>query len=144
MSPRRVSSKHGPRLDDQLKDEVEPLVHGRRDLPRPEEDAEREGIPEDDVDVDLEGVSTLPRDAVLARRELSRHLRRSVFPARRAALLEEAEENDAPGDVLELLQRLPKDIEYGTVHEVWEAVGGENEPIPHGRAERYEEHHQRP
>jgi hypothetical protein len=143
MSPRRLSSKHGPRLDEQLKHEEDPLRHGPRDGARPEEDEEREGLAEDDPDAALPGVTTLPRDPVLARRELSRHLRASVFPADRRRLLVEAEENDAPEDVLELLRRLPEAGRFGTVYEVWEVAGGESEPIPHGRAERYEEHHRR-
>ena len=142
MTARRLSSKHGPRLDDQLKHEVDPLLHGQRDGARPDEDDQHEGVTEDDPDVALEGVSKLPRDPVLARRELSRHLRTSVFPADRRALLAEAEANDAPDDVIDLLTRLPRGM-FGTVHEVWEAVGGEREPIPHGREDRYEEHHRR-
>ena len=69
-------------------------------------------------------------------REISRHLRPSVFPADGAALLAEAEASDAPDHVLELLARLPEDGAYATVYEVWEALGGETEPAPHGRPER--------
>lgn len=144
MSPRRLSSKHGPRLDDQLKHEEDPLLHGPRDGARPDEDEEREGVAEGDPDVELPGVANLPRVPVLARRELSRHLRPSVFPADRRKLLVEAEENDAPEDILELLRRLPTAGRFGTVYEVWETLGGESEPLPHGRSERYEEHHHGP
>jgi hypothetical protein len=142
MTARRLSSKHGPRLDDQLKREADPLLHGQGDGARPDEDEQHEGLPEDDPDVDLEGVTSLSKDPVLARRELSRHLRSSVFPADRQKLLAEAEANGAPDDVVELIGRLPRGM-FGTVHEVWAAVGGESEPIPHGREETYEEHHRR-
>jgi Protein of unknown function (DUF2795) len=142
MTARRLSSKHGPRLDEQLKQEVDPLVHRQRGGARPEEDDQHEGVMENDPDVSLEGVSSLSRDPALARRELSRHLRLSVFPADRHALLAEAEANDAPDEVIDLLARLPRGM-FGTVHEVWEAVGGESEPIPHGREKAYGEHHRR-
>jgi Protein of unknown function (DUF2795) len=66
---------------------------------------------------------------VLARRELSRHLRPSVFPAERDALLDEADENDAPEPVLELLHRLPGGERFETVYEVWSALGGELESV---------------
>ena len=127
MTPRRESSKHGPRLDDQLEHELE----GEATVV----ESEREN--------ELEGVEMVSPDAVTMRRELSRHLRLSVFPARRAELFAEAEENHAPDDVMDLLRRLPENAEFGTVYEIWEALGGETEPIPHGRSERYEEHHQR-
>jgi hypothetical protein len=61
-------------------------------------------------------------DAKSARRELSRHLRRSAFPADRRALLAEAEANDAPDPVLDALARLPEGAEFRTVYEVWDAV----------------------
>jgi Protein of unknown function (DUF2795) len=136
MTRRRESGKHGPRLDDQLKREVEPLTHGKRGDARPEEDPEREGIPEDEPELEAEGYSVFPSDPALARREISRHLRPSVFPADRAALLAEADENEAPDHVQELLAELPDDTTYATVYEVWEALGGETEPVPHGRPER--------
>jgi hypothetical protein len=136
MTRRRESGKHDPRLDDQLEREVEPILHGRRGDARPEEDPEREGITDEEPELEAEGYSVFPSDPVLARREISRHLRPSVFPADRAALLAEAEASDAPDHVLELLARLPDDGAYATVYEVWEALGGETEPAPHGRPER--------
>ena len=131
-----MSGKHGQRLDDQLKREVDPLVHGTRDGTRPEEDPEREGIPEDEPEVAVSGARALLRDPALARREISRHLRLSVFPAGREQRLAEAEAGDAPDHVLDLLAQLPDDVQFGTVYEIWEALGGEREPAPHGRAEQ--------
>lgn len=136
MTPRRVSGKHGPRLDDQLEREVEPILHGKRGDARPEEDPEREGIPEDEPELEREGYSVFPDDPALARREISRHLRVSILPADREQLLAEAEAEDAPDHVRDLLAQLPPDTRFGTVYDVWEALGGEREPAPYGRAER--------
>jgi hypothetical protein len=61
-------------------------------------------------------------DDIDARREISRHLRPSAFPADREALLEEAAENNAPAAVVAALNRLQPGIEYATVHEVWVAI----------------------
>jgi hypothetical protein len=126
MTARRLTSKNGPRLDDQLKHELE----GEQTVV----ESEREN--------ELEGVEEVPTDAVAERRELSRHVRSSVFPADRQKLLAEAQANGAPDDVIDLLARLPRG-RFGTVHEVWAAVGGESEPIPRGREDRYDEHHRR-
>jgi Protein of unknown function (DUF2795) len=130
MSQRRVSGTHGARLDDQLKREVDPLVHGKRGSARPEEDPEREGIPENEPEV------ALARNPVFARREISRHLRPSIFPADREELRAEAERSDAPEHVRDLIAQLPASVTFRTVYEVWDAVGGEREPQPHGRPQR--------
>ena len=112
------SSKHGPRLDDELARETAPLersgvgAHGGH----VEEWREQEPVVEED------GTFHIPGDAVAARRELSRHLDLSTFPGDREALLGNARDNGAPDDVLELLEALPSDIRFGTVHETWSAL----------------------
>jgi hypothetical protein len=125
---RRESTKHGPRLDDQLKDETRPLEQGAHVEARVEEERTKEGPADAESLPEIDGETALPRDPVLARRELSRHLRLGVFPAGRAELLVEAEQNDAPEAVLGLLRRLPANARFETVYEVWDALGGEMEP----------------
>jgi hypothetical protein len=133
----RQSTKHGPRVDDALKKEVESLersapVEARRDDYREQEgaaDGEREP-----------GARTAPPgqlalDAPDARAELSRHLRPSAFPADRDRLLAEARANNAPAEVVATLERLPEGWDFVTVYEVWEALGGEVEHVQ-GRRER--------
>jgi len=56
-----------------------------------------------------------------ARSRLGRYLRRSAFPADRAALLAEATDNQAPDDILATLRRVPEDQQFETVAEVWAA-----------------------
>src|SRR5947199_2293600 len=108
-SPQRTSSKHSPRLDDELKKEVGSLVHGAPVESRKEEWREQEGA----ADGEREPSSrtwdprSLGPDTETARAELSRHLRLSAFPADRDALLAEAEANNAPEPIFDALRRLP-------------------------------------
>ena len=122
----RDTGKHGPRVDDALAKETRPLVQGAPLEPRAEEWREHEPAADVDQDVTMETAppGALAASAVNARRELSRHLRLSAFPADREALLTEAEENDAPEPVLAALRNLPSRTEYRTVHEVWAALEG--------------------
>jgi hypothetical protein len=120
----RQSSKHSPRLDDELKKETESLVRGAPVESRVQE--HREAEPAADFDREAT-VRTAPAwrlgpDEASARRELSRHLRLSVFPAGRRALIAEARENDAPQPVLDVLAGLPDDRAFVTVYEVWAAL----------------------
>jgi hypothetical protein len=117
----RQSTKHGPRLDEELERETESLVRGAPVEARSDEGREKEPLADDE----------LPSDPVLARRELSRHLTLSVFPAQRQELLEEARRNQAPGPVLALLEALPPEARFGTVHEVFDALlhGGHAEAL---------------
>jgi hypothetical protein len=122
----RESTKHGPRLDEALKHETRPLEQGAPLESRVREDLEKEGPADDERDVDSRTASpgSLGSDSVEARRELSRHLRRSAFPAGREGLVLEAEEQRAPEPVVRALRSLPADEIYGTVHEVWAALEG--------------------
>lgn len=122
----RETTKHGPRLDDALARETRSLEQGAPLEPRAEEWREHE--PPGELDRDVDGRTAPPgalgSDPVEARRELSRHLRLTAFPADRRALLAEAEDQQAPEPVLAALRRLPEGPTYGTVHEVWAALAG--------------------
>lgn len=133
----RESNTAGPRRDEELKREVASLTHGspmesRADDERLMEDAgdgepspERVFAPfESDVDGEL-GYAD-----IRARSELARHLRPSIFPADRAAVLACARDEDAPPEVLVALERLPQG-EFVNVEAVWEALGGAHEPRTH-------------
>jgi hypothetical protein len=120
----RDSAKHGPRLDEELKSETESLLRGAPIEARVEESKEKEGPGDYDRDPDARTAPAedLGADAVEARRELSRHLRPSVFPAQRAELVAEAAENNAPLPVLDALRALPAGVTFVTAHEVWAAL----------------------
>jgi hypothetical protein len=126
----RETTKHGPRLDDALKAETRSLEQGAPIEARVEEGREKEGPGDDDRDVDAMTAppGALGSDPVEARRELSRHLRRTVFPAGRDALLAEAEAQHAGRPVLDALSRLPATERFATVHEVWAALAGSAHP----------------
>lgn len=123
---RRETTKHGPRLDDALARETRSLEQGAPIEPRVEEWKEQEspGETERDVDARTAPPGSLGGDDVEGRRELSRHLRASAFPADRAALLAEATSQNAPEPVLGALRQLPSSVTYGTVHEVWAGLTG--------------------
>ena len=134
----RDSTKHSPRLDDQLKKEVGSLTHGSPAESRKEEWREQEGAADDEREPSSRTVDPhqLGPDNETARAELSRHLRLSAFPGDREALVAEAEENNAPRPVLDALRQLPSDAQFETVYDVWEALGGEIEHVA-GRPDRH-------
>lgn len=134
----RESTKHGPRLDEALKAETRPLEQGAPVDPRSRED--REAEPPGDGDRDVDGRTAPPgslgSDPVEARRELSRFLRMTAFPdADREALIAEAESQSAPDHVLAALRSLPPGERYDTVHEVWAALEGYDDPDAAARTE---------
>lgn len=63
-----------------------------------------------------------PRD-VAFRNELARHLDRSIFPARRSALLGALHRHQAPDALVERVASLPPDEEYPNVQAVVRALG---------------------
>jgi hypothetical protein len=126
----RNSTKHGPRLDEEMKTETEPLLRGAPDDPRAEEWREQEGDPDGERATSGRTRPAAPDfDDVAERSEISRHLRLSTFPAERDALLRDARENNAPEHVLGELSGLPAGKTYGTVFEVWEALGHQIEQV---------------
>ena len=122
----RQSSKHGPRVDDELKHETEPLERGAPVEPRVEEDREHEPAADGEREPSSRTAAgpLLGPDETNARRELSRHLGLHAFPATRDKLVHVATENHAPTHVLEMLSRLREDRTFRTVYDVWEALTG--------------------
>jgi hypothetical protein len=122
----RESTKHGPRIDEALKHETRPLEQGAPLESHVREDLEKEGPADDERDVDSRTAApgSLGGDPVEARRELSRHLRRTAFPSDRDGLVREAEGQNAPEPVLRALRSLPAGEVYATAHEVWAALDG--------------------
>jgi hypothetical protein len=113
MAERR-STKHGSRLDEELAHESEAIVESADHTSHVEEFRETE-----EPTVDEQG---LPSDPVLARREVSRHLDSRIFPARRGDLLENAHQHQAPDQVIALLERLPGEAEFQTMHQLWASL----------------------
>ena len=134
MALERGSDKHGHRLDEQMKHEVEGMMRSGHST-HAQEWADPEPSGEDEPDVDLVPNATLSggvpegitAEGVEGRSEMARHLPPSAFPGTAASLRAYAVENQAPGSVLDELDRAPADQEFRNVGELWEALGGGRE-----------------
>jgi hypothetical protein len=124
------STKHNPRVDEELEHEVQGLLKaGRatRSAEWREVEPEAEGDP--GIDSDPQGTLTggtpvgMDADAVAARAEIARWLDRADFPATGPALVEAALDHRAPDAVVEELQRLPEGETYERVGDVVRALG---------------------
>ena len=129
----RGSSKHGPRLDDELEHEVRGLLQGQNTEGRVEEWHDPEPSGEDQPTVgeypdpgeDLPGGAPAGITAAEADRRayFASFLSRSVFPADRAKLRAVAGEANAPDEVLAVIDRLP-DGEFTNIADAWHKAGG--------------------
>lgn len=127
----RESTKHGPRLDDELVHETSALLHGA-----PVAGQSRDELRQEDPDEGSPGATTrpdVPERAVVttveagARAELARAVSGAPFPARRTELLEAARHTDADETVIDRLESLPAEASFANVQELWEALGGHHE-----------------
>lgn len=124
------STKHNPRVDEELEHEVQGMLKGERET-RSEEWRQVEPSAEGDPDVDIDPAGTLvggtpvgmDADAVVARAELARWLDRADFPSTGPALVEAALDHRAPDAVVAELRRLPEDETYERIGDVVRALG---------------------
>ena len=115
------STKHGWRIDEQLKhEEAGERAEERFRSQGPTED---EHLPSEGARHDLDDVVDL--SGVEERSDIARFLDPSRFPGSREDLFTAAREHHAPDHVLETLDELPDDdTVYANVQQVWEALGG--------------------
>jgi hypothetical protein len=123
------SNKTGSVRDDELKREMHHELTGGRAV---RADQEFEPQPSDaDQPVGGRGAAVpagaapsgmTPQD-VMVRSDLARHLERSVFPARRSALLGALHRHQAPDALLDRVSALPNHEEYPNVQAVVRALG---------------------
>ena len=135
----RGSDKHSPRIDDGLAHDTRPLTQGAPMESRADEARQQEGAGDGEPTTDalltgnLHGEESqealLDHDEAEARSRLAPHLRPSIWPADREALLACAQETNAPAEVLDQLRGLP-DGTYTHTEAVWEALGGRVESRP--------------
>jgi hypothetical protein len=114
----RGNSKHSPRLDEQMEQEVLGIVQGVAGG-RAEEWKMAEPPGEDQPD-------PTRAPSAEAANELSRfgtYIGLSALPGDREALRRSAETLTAPDDVLADLDRLPDGVVFHTVTEIWAALG---------------------
>ena len=124
------STKHSPRLDDELEHEVQGMMKAEHST-RAEEWREVEPSAEGDPDIDAVPDGTLvggtpvgmDADAVTARTEIARWLDRADFPSSGSDLVEAARDHRAPDAVVAELQRLPAGGNFERVGDVVRALG---------------------
>jgi hypothetical protein len=114
----RGSSKHSPRVDEQMSQEVLGTVQGIAGS-RAEEWKMAEPAGEDQPDatraVDADSANDLSR--------FGRYIGMKAMPGDRDALRRSAETLEAPDDVLADLDTLPEGVIFHTVTEIWAALG---------------------
>ncbi|GIJ28063.1 hypothetical protein Vqi01_32250 [Micromonospora qiuiae] len=132
----RGNSKHAPRVDEQMSQEVSGLVQGpgtggsRVDefrVPEPAGEDQPEPTTAPAGDLRSGNPQGMTSEDVEARSRLGRFITMTALPGDRATLLANARDNEAPDDVLAELERLPEGTRYQTVSEVWAALGHKNE-----------------
>ena len=124
------STKHSPRVDDELEHEIEGMIRGGRST-RAEEWRDPEPVAEGEPDVDAVPNGTLvggtpvgmDADAVESRAELARWLDRADFPSTGAGLVEAARDHRAPDAVVAELERLPDGDTFERIGDVVRALG---------------------
>ncbi|WBB71659.1 DUF2795 domain-containing protein [Micromonospora sp. WMMD1128] len=132
----RGSSKHSPRVDEQMSSEVSGLVQGpgaggarvdefRQPEPSGEDQPEATTAPAGELRTGSpQGMSS---EDVEARSRLGRFIGMAALPGDRDTLVTNARENEAPADIVAALEGLPEGTRYQTVSEVWAALGHRNE-----------------
>ncbi|RZU74672.1 uncharacterized protein DUF2795 [Micromonospora kangleipakensis] len=132
----RGNSKHSPRVDDNMSQEVAGLVQGPgAGGSRVEESRQPEPAGEDQPEPKTvtAGASRggnpqgMSMDDVEGRSRLGRFITMTALPGDRAALIANAQQNAAPADIIAALEGLPEGIRYQTISEVWAALGHKNE-----------------
>ncbi|MEU4221996.1 DUF2795 domain-containing protein [Actinoplanes sp. NPDC026623] len=110
----RGNSKHSPRVDEQMRQEVLGTVQGIAGG-RAEEWKMAEPAGEDQP----ESTRTLEAESANALSRFGRYIGMSAMPGDRDALRRSAETLDAPDDVLADLDTLPDGVTFHTVTEIW-------------------------
>jgi hypothetical protein len=114
----RGSSKHSPRVDEQMSQEVLSAIQGSTEA-RAEEWKMAEPAGEDQP----EPTRMINADSANDLSRFGRYIGLSAMPGDRDALIRSAEILTAPDDVLADLERLPEGVTYHTVTEIWAALG---------------------
>ncbi|HEX2258371.1 MAG TPA: DUF2795 domain-containing protein [Actinomycetota bacterium] len=111
----RESAKHSPRMDEQIKHEVESLTSGHGIESRAQEGR----LVEDSTDRYVGAPDSLD-----ARSTIARFLDPGGFPADKRALVADARRNQAYDWVVDRLESLPDGRQFENVQAVWESLGG--------------------
>jgi hypothetical protein len=132
----RGSSKHAPRVDENMSQEVSGLVQGpgtggsrveESRLPEPAGEDQPEATTAPAGELRSGAPKGMSSQDVEQRSRLGRFITMAALPGDREALIANARDNNAPGDIVAALERLPEGTRYQTVSEVWAALGHRNE-----------------
>ncbi|RBY97146.1 DUF2795 domain-containing protein [Blastococcus sp. TF02-8] len=131
------STKHNPRLDEELEHEMQGMLKAER-ATRAHEWREVEPVAEGEPDLSADPNGALiggtpvgmTPDAVAARAELARWLDRADFPSTGPDLVEAALDHRAPDAVVGELQRLPEGETFERIGDVVRALGYPTETGP--------------
>jgi hypothetical protein len=126
----RGSSKHSPRVDEQMASEVQGTVRGiaggraeewKMAEPSGEDQPQVSLVPEEEiVRGEVTGVGSQSGEAFS---RFGSYIGMSALPGDREALLKSAGDLEAPDDIVELLNQLPPDTTYRNLAEVWHTLG---------------------
>lgn len=132
----RESTKHGRRLDEQLRHETASIVQGAPVIANSREDLRQED-PDEGLDGEGGTRPEIPERLEVTEREAARRaeLARAVagahFPATRAELQRAAATTDADEAVLAELDALPSEVHFVNVQAIWDHLGGHREQRDH-------------
>ncbi len=122
----RGSSKHGPRVDDQLEREAEPVTHTAQP-DHLEEWRQTEPFEEGPISVPEEQMPGAPAGMTEAdverRADIAIWLEPGKLPADRDALLEQLRETGAPDEVVAAVAGLPGGQKFHTTGQIVRAIG---------------------
>jgi hypothetical protein len=126
----RGSSKHSPRVDEEMSNEVRGMLQGtagsraeewKMAEPAGEDQPQPTMVPEGDYRTGTPvGVSSAEMEQFS---RFGRYIGRSALPGDREALRRSAEDLEAPDDILAEIDRLPPDVTYRTVTQAWADLG---------------------
>lgn len=145
----RESTKHGRRLDEELRHETASVVQGAP-VPAQSREDRRQEDPDEGLEVEMGTRPDIPAggpvddEEAIARAELARAVAPAHFPARRRELIEAATASGADERVLTELGSLPSGQELQNVQAIWDALGGHREESarPHRRQDRGQDRRQ--
>lgn len=123
------TNKTGFARDDELKKEMQGELKANRAVrgdetlePQPSGAGQPFDVPGGSVP-EAAAPSGMTPEGVTVRSDLARHLDRTVFPARRAALLVALHRHHAPDGLVDRVSALPSDERYPNVQAVVQALG---------------------
>jgi hypothetical protein len=126
----RGSSKHGPRVDEELEHETESITRSGQP-PRAEEGRDTEPFDEGHLILPDEHEPGTPPGMTASdidrRSDIARYFPPHRFPADREGLLGDLQRTDAPDEVIDAIRSLPEGHQFATLGDVVRTLGIQTE-----------------